>query len=174
MPVVTTGFQKSGFQLSGFQIVGTIPPPPVPPTLPNDLNQLDHGVQYQMVRAYLGPSLGWVDTYVTPSKIYTAATIITLTSTDSLVLVNTASATTVNLPDVVAWVQEPHYRIYSSFARFIVIKDLSGGAALPVTIVPFGLQVIDGALSASITVAFGFLELYPRPDFAGWIIANPH
>jgi hypothetical protein len=174
MPVVTTGFQKSGFQLSGFQIVGTIPPPPVPPTLPNDLNQLDHGVQYQMVRAYLGPSLGWVDTYVTPSKIYTAPTTITLGSTDSLVLVNTASATTVNLPDVVAWVQEPHYRIHSPFARFIVIKDLSGGASLPIAIVPFGLQVIDGALSVSITAAFGFLELLPRPDYAGWIIANPH
>jgi hypothetical protein len=168
MPVIT-GFQQSGFQNNGFQIAG--PSLPVsPPFNPGDLSKLDLGVEWQSMNVNLGPSLGWQQTYIAPSKIYLVPPNIILTSKDSMVLVNTASPASVSLPDVVAWVRGVAAQQCPPFPRLITIKDLTGGAAINnITVVAAQGQTIDGSASVKITTNYG-LYLYPRPDLVGWFI----
>ena len=170
MAVTVTGFQPNGFQNTGFQIAG--PSLPVsPPFNPGDLSKLDLGVEWQSMLVNLGPSLGWQQTYIAPSKIYNVPPNIILTSKDSMVMVNTASPASVSLPDVVAWVRGVAAQQCPPFARLIVIKDLTGNAALnPITVVAFQGQKIDGAASVVLNVNFGILRLYPRPDLVGWFL----
>ena len=170
MAVTVTGFQQSGFQNTGFQIAG--PSLPVsPPFNPGDLSKLDLGVEWQSMLVNLGPSLGWQQTYIAPSKIYNVPPNIILTSKDSMVMVNTASPASVSLPDVVAWVRGVAAQQCPPFARMILIKDLTGGAALNnITVVAAQGQTIDGNPSVKITTNFAMLRLYPRPDLVGWFI----
>jgi hypothetical protein len=171
MPVTVTGFQPSGFQNSGFQIAGAISPPVTPSFNPGDLSKLDLGVEWQSTLVNLGPSLGWQQTYIAPSKIYLVPPNIILTSKDSVVLVNTASPASVSLPDVVAWVRGVAAQNCPPFARLITIKDLTGGAAINnITVVAAQGQTIDGSASVKITTNYGILYLYPRPDLVGWFI----
>jgi hypothetical protein len=171
MPVTVTGFQASGFQNSGFQIAGPTTPPVTPPFNPGDLSKLDLGVEWQSMNVNLGPSLGWQQTFIAPSKIYLVPPNIILTSKDSMVLVNTQSPASVSLPDVVAWVRGVAAQQCPPFARLITIKDLTGAAALNnITVVAFQGQTIDGSASVKITTNFGILYLYPRPDLVGWFI----
>jgi hypothetical protein len=171
MPVTVTGFQPSGFQNSGFQIAGPALPVSPPPFNPGDLSKLDLGVEWQSMNVNLGPSLGWVRTFVAPSKIYQVPPNIILTSKDSMVMVNTASPASVQLPDIVAWVRGTAAQQTPPFARMISIKDLTGNAALNnITVVAFQGQTIDGSASVKITTNFAMLHLYPRPDLVGWFI----
>jgi hypothetical protein len=170
MPVTVTGFQPTGFQQSGFQISGPAPSPP-PPAISGDLSKLDQGVEWQSMLVNLGPSLGWQQTYIAPSRIYLVPPNIILTSKDSLVLVNTQSPASVSMPDVVRWVLGTAAQQCPPFARMIVIKDLTGNAAVnPITVVAAQGQKIDAAQSVVINVNFGVLRLYPRPDLRGWIL----
>ena len=170
MPVTITGFQSTGFQNNGFQIAGPAPPPPSAFN-PGDLSKLDLGVEWQSMLVNLGPSLGWQQTFIAPSKIYLVPPNIIVTSKDSIILVNTASPASVSLPDVVAWVRGVAAQQCPPFARLIVIKDLTGNAALnPITVVAFQGQKIDGAASVVLNVNFGILRLYPRPDLVGWFL----
>jgi hypothetical protein len=170
MPVTITGFQSTGFQNNGFQIAGPAPPPPSAFN-PGDLSKLDLGVEWQSMLVNLGPSSGWQQTFIAPSKIYLVPPNIIVTSKDSIILVNTASPASVSLPDVVAWVRGVAAQQCPPFARLIVIKDLTGNAALnPITVVAFQGQKIDGAASVVLNVNFGILRLYPRPDLVGWFL----
>jgi hypothetical protein len=171
MPVTVTGFQASGFQNSGFQIAGPALPLSPPSFNPGDLNKLDQGVEWQSMNVNLGPSLGWQQTFIAPSKIYLVPPNIQVTSKDSVILVNTASPASVQMPDVVGWVRGVAAQQCPPFGRMILIKDMTGGAALnPITVIAFQGQKIDGAASAVLNVNFGVLRLYPRPDLVGWII----
>jgi hypothetical protein len=170
MPVTVTAFQQSGFQQSGFQIAG--PALPVsPPTVPGDLSKLDLGVEWQSMNVNLGPSLGWQQTFIAPSKIYLVPPNIQVTSKDQFILVNTQSPASVSLPDVVAWIRGIAAQQCPPFARMISIKDLTGGAALNnITVIAYRGQTIDGTASVKITTNYGILRLYPRPDLVGWFI----
>ena len=170
MPVTVTGFQQSGFQANGFQIAG--PALPLPSAFnPGDLSKLDLGIEWQSMLVNLGPSLGWQQTFIAPSKIYNVPPNIILTSKDSVVLVNTASPASVQMPDVVGWVRGVAAQQCPPFARTIMIKDLTGNAALnPITVVAAQGQKIDGSASVVLNVNFGVLRLYPRPDLVGWIV----
>src|SRR6516164_8904160 len=133
MPVTVTGFQQSGFQANGFEIAGPALPPPSAFN-PGDLSKLDLGIEWQSMLVNLGPSLGWQQTFIAPSKIYNVPPNIILTSKDSMVMVNTASPASVSLPDVVSWVRGVAAQQCPPFARLITIKDLTGNAALnPIT-----------------------------------------
>jgi hypothetical protein len=170
MPVTVTGFQPTGFQNNGFQIAGAAPPV-TPPFNPGDLSKLDLGVEWQSMLVNLGPSLGWQQTFIAPSKIYLVPPNIILTSKDSFVLVNTSSPASVQMPDVVAWVRGVAAQQCPPFGRLILIKDLTGNAAVNnITVIAFQGQKIDGAPSVVLNTNFGVLHLYPRPDLVGWII----
>lgn len=134
-----------------------------------DLDQ--GGNTYQKVRVWMGPSLGWVDQQVKPNfNIVTSGTF-TLSAGTSIVLVNVAGLVTVNLPSVVAWLNEPVYNPMTAFERALWIKDLGGNAAaFNITITPFGTQSID-KLAQSFTIVQNrqLLRLYPLNDLSGWM-----
>ena len=140
------------------------------PKTVGDLGQLDRGLPYQSVQVYLGPTLGWVQEFVRPEIVYTSP-LINLGPKDSVVILNVASAATVNLPDVNAWMREPFYSLYTPFERAIWVKDISGNAGMnTISIFPFGSQKIDGASSFSIAINHGIARLYPRNDLGGWYV----
>jgi len=85
--------------------------------------------------------------------------------------VNTSSPASVQMPDVVAWVRGVAAQQCPPFGRLILIKDLTGNAAVNnITVIAFQGQKIDGAPSVVLNTNFGVLHLYPRPDLVGWII----
>jgi hypothetical protein len=133
-----------------------------------DLFQLDKGLPFQGVMTYLGPTLGWSQSWVRPERVYTTSPV-NLTSRDSVALISALVSVTVNLPDVGAWMREPFYQIYSPFERAIWVKDIGGNAqGFPITIVPFGAQTIDGSITLTIIMNRGIARLYPRNDLLGW------
>jgi hypothetical protein len=139
-----------------------------PPTTRGDLFQLDRGLPYQGVQTYLGPTLGWVQNWVRPERVYTSSPI-NVTSRDSVVLIDQQNLVTVNLPDVSAWMREPFYQIYSPFERAIWIKDIGGyGGAFNITIIPSGSQTIDGQPTFVMVMNRAIARLYPRNDLTGW------
>jgi len=166
---MATAFQQNAFQNNAFQISGG--PPPIPPFMnAGDLRQLDMGVPFQSAMTYLGPTLGWVQSYVRPARVSMVSPV-NVTSRHSVVFIGGVGPgpTIVNLPDVRAWMAEPNYQIYSPFERALWIKDAGGNAAtFNIIIVPFGTQTIDGQLTMTIVMNRGIARLYPRNDLLGW------
>ena|SRR6516164_1356486 len=148
--------------------VGKTAAPLAPPIATvGDLFQTDMGLPFQGVMTYLGPTLGWVQSWVRPERAYSSD--VTLTSRDSVALISANSTVNVFLPDVKAWMQEPFYQVYSPFERAIWVKDIAGLAGMfTITIVPFGAQTIDGLANLTITTNRGIVRLYPRNDLVGW------
>lgn len=135
-----------------------------------DLDQ--GGMAWQKARVYLGPTLGWVETQVRPTRNITTGGTTTLAAGDSVVLVNVALAVTINLPDVAQWLKEVAYQPATAFERAIWVKDIGGHAAVNnITITPFGTQTIDNSLaSVVINTNLGFSRLYPLNDLSGWFV----
>jgi hypothetical protein len=132
-----------------------------------DLDQ--SGNSWQKAKTYLGPSLGWVDTQVGPSRVITAPGTYQVQPGDSTVFVNAAGLVTIQLPDVKLWVQEPAYQPATGFARIITIKDLGNAATFPITIQPFGTQTVDNqALTISLNQSYQSIGLLPVNDLSGW------
>jgi hypothetical protein len=125
----------------------------------------------QDVRAYLGPSLGWVRTRVKPQRFITAPGTYNATTDDGVILVNTTMNVTINLPDVGKWMTETAYQPATAFERTIWVKDFGGhSASSPITVVPFAGQVIDTMQgSYSISTNFALVRLYPLSDRSGWL-----
>jgi len=140
--------------------------------MPRDLDQ--SGNPEHRVRAYLGPSLGWKEVFAKPQQFITAAGTTTLAPGSGLVLVNVAGSVTINLPDVIAWVNEVATQPATAFERAIVIKDLGGNAGtFPITVVPFGTQRIDSVTgNFSIGVRGQAIDLIPLDDLSGWTVAS--
>jgi hypothetical protein len=133
-----------------------------------DLDQSGNG--WQVARVYLGPSLGWVNVQIKPTRLVTAAGTSSILPGDSIILVNATGAVALNLPDVRLWVQEPAYQPATAFERVLYIKDLGGNAAAnPITITPFGTQTID-LLAQNFTIVQNrqVIRLYPLNDLSGW------
>jgi len=132
-----------------------------------DLDQ--SGNAWQRARTYLGPTLGWLDVQVKPTRFITTAGTYTVAPGDSVIFVNVAGAVTINLPDVRLWVNEYAYQPATGFERAIWIKDLGNAAAFPIQIVPFGTQKIDKTL-ATMTIVQNrqLVRLYPFNELDGW------
>jgi hypothetical protein len=129
------------------------------------------GNTYQLNRTYFGPSLGWGLTQVLPAQTVTAAGTTGIGLGASTVLVNVAASVTLNLPSVVPWAA-PINQPTTLFYRGLWIKDLGGNAGtFAITIYPFAGELIDWGASYTISVARGFVHLYPLPDLTGWFSA---
>jgi hypothetical protein len=127
-----------------------------------DLDQGGHG--YPRARAYLGPTLGWVDQLIKPATLVQSP-LYGVQPGDSLIMVDTATfpGITIILPDVIAWVQQPQYQPATGFEKSLWIKDIGGQAAFsPITVQPFTGQRIDN-LTTSFSIAQNrqLLRLYP-------------
>jgi hypothetical protein len=135
-----------------------------------DLDQ--SGFAFQRLNTYLGPSLGWVQTRVKPERFITVGGTYTLTPDDGVVLVNVASAVTLNLPTARTWMLESAYNPATAFERAIWVKDLGGNAAaFNITIQPTGGDQIDtSGVAKVISTAFQILRFYPLSDLTGWFV----
>ena len=132
----------------------------------------DQSGQYtgHKVRAWLGPSLGWQDVQVKPTRFITSVGVFPILPGDGVILANVAGAVTLLLPDVRVWVSENAFQPATAFERSISIKDLGGNAAsFPITVIPFGSQTLDLQSSFQILQARQLLRLYPRElELTGW------
>lgn len=160
-----TAFQPNAFQTNplAFQII------PLPTSL--DIGHTDQGVQFHRLQVYLGPSLGWSESYIAPARYIARNT--TLGSGDCLIFAQPQPLVpiTINLPPVRSWVLEVASQPFTGFERFILIKDLSGQAAVDnITIIGSGTDTIDGNLSTVINTNWAWVRLYPLMDLSGWYI----
>jgi hypothetical protein len=125
---------------------------------------------WHKARVYNGPSLGWTEVQVRPTRTISSAGVFPILPGDSILLVNVAGAVTILLPDVRSWVTAPAYQPATGFERAIFVKDLGGNAgAFPITVQPFAGQAIDLLSSFQIIQARALLRLYPlQADLSGW------
>ena len=136
----------------------------------SDLDQSGHS--YQRVRTYLGPSLGWTEEFVQPTTdIRTGGTYVVKPG-DSLLLVDVAAIVTIQLPNVVDWVQQNSYQPATGFERAISVKDLGGNAHnFNIIIAPFGQQAIDNLQQALVlSTARANVKMIPLNDMSGWTV----
>ena len=136
--------------------------------MPSDLDQ--SGSSWQKVRAWQGPSLGWVEVQVKPSRTINVGGSYQVFPGDGVIFVNVAAAVTLVLPDVKLWVNEFAYQPATAFERAIWIKDLGGNAAtFPITIqTPVGQSIDAITPPYTISVSRQLARLYPLNDLSGW------
>lgn len=139
--------------------------------MPSQLDYDQGGTFRQFVRRYLGPSIGWVnspDDNVVPVTVGGTTTVLVGTT---LVPVNFNGAVTVQLPSSKAsTTATPGAQPGLSLALPITIVDIGGfpSDAFPITILPFGAELIMGLASLQITVPYGGFVLMPRLVTGGW------
>lgn len=135
-------------------------------------DQDQSGKGFQKVRAWLGPSLGWSEDSVIPETHIEQAGTYVVQPGDQWLLVDVAAAVTIQLPDVVEWINQRANQPATGFSRSITVKDIGANASnFPITIKPFGLQAIDDlAQSITISVSRATLTLVPLYDFSGWAV----
>lgn len=134
---------------------------------------LDQGGSFrQYVRRWLGPSIGWVfspDDNVVP---ITAAGTTTLLVGTTLVTVNINGLVSVQLPSSLqaAGTVAPGALPGLSLGLPITVVDIGGYASdvNPITILPYGAELIMGLASIQITAPFGAYTLLPRLTTGGW------
>lgn len=130
-----------------------------------DLDQ--GGNSWQRVRAWLGPSLGWVDRTVKPETYITTPGTYNVQPGDNVIFIKSLGVS-INLPDVVAWVSERAGQPATGFERSLWIKDFGYAGASNVLISAFGTQTIDTLASTILAFNFGLMKLWPLNDLSGW------
>lgn len=124
---------------------------------------LDQGGTYRETqKVYLGPSVGWVEiSSQWMLNILAAGTTNILLGTN-LILVNFNGSVTVQLPQFKATAAGAQ-AIPKQFATIpVVIVDVGGFAgAHPITILPFGTELISGLASIQITAPRGAYVIQP-------------
>jgi len=132
-----------------------------------DLDQ--SGLGFQKTKVYLGPSLGWVETQILPSRVITTPGTHQILPGDSTIFVDVAGSVTLILPNVIEWVKETAYQPATGFGRLISVKDMGNGATFPITVQPFDAQKIDDQLGAvTITQTYQSITFAPVNDLTGW------
>lgn len=126
---------------------------------------LDQGGTYrEKLRVYLGPSIGWTEVSYQAILNVTAVGTTTLLRGTNLILVSVnANGVILQLPSLKAS-SAGGIAIPPQFAVIpIVICDIGGFAfAHPITILPFGSELISGLISLPLSSNFGSFVI--RPD----------
>jgi hypothetical protein len=143
-------------------------------TSQTDLDQ--GGTNRQMVRQYLGPSVGWVTVPAPAASILTitAAGTYNLDKSTTLVTVNVNGAVTINLPKA----HTPNVGAQAQPGLFvqqpIVIIDTGGfAAAQPITLVPAAGETIMSLTSIQLNSNYGGFTLKPSDALNGWSAISP-
>jgi hypothetical protein len=129
-----------------------------------DQRDLDQGGTFrQTQKLYLGPSVGWVEYADQWLLNVTVGGTTTLQRGTNLVLVNFNGAVTIQLPSLKASAAGAQ-AIPKQFTTVpITICDIGGFAfSNPITVLPFGTELISGLASVPIGSNFGSLVI--RPD----------
>ncbi len=137
----------------------------------DNLNQRDQGgSNCRWVRAWHGPSLGWVEVPVNPEIIITSAATLTLPAYASRVLIN-AAVKSVLLPSVAQWMRANlPLAVTAAFDGSIWVKDLAYQAsdASPMVFTPNGSDKIDTFASWSMNSPGKLVKFFPMTDLSGW------
>lgn len=131
--------------------------------MPSQLD-LDQGGTYrQTERLYLGPSVGWVEIPNVAQLNVTSGGVTTLLRGTTLVLVAFNGAVTIQLPSLKASASGA-IGLPKQFSIVpITICDVGGFAfANPITVLPFGSELISGLASVPLGSNFGSIVI--RPD----------
>ncbi len=143
-------------------------------TSQTDLDQ--GGTSRQMVRQYLGPSVGWVTVPAPAASILaiTAAGAYVLQPSTTLVTVNVNGVVTITLPKA----HTPSAGAQAQPGLFvqqpIVIIDTGGfAAAHPIVISPASGETIMSLASLSLNSNYGGYTLKPSDALTGWSVISP-
>ncbi len=139
-----------------------------------DLDQ--GGTSRQMVRQYLGPSVGWVTVPAPAASILpiTVAGTYNLYPSTTLVTVNVNGSVTINLP----YAHTPSAGAQAQPGLFvqnpITIIDTGGFAqANPITIAAQAGETVVSLASITLNSAYGGYTLKPSDALDGWSIISP-
>ena len=140
--------------------------------MPSQLDLDQGGTFRQWTRAYLGPSVGWINAPLQNILPITASGTYTLDPSTSLVTVN-ATMVTIILPTVIDPPVGPQ-ALPGLFANNpITIVDIGGSASgSPITIQPHAGETIMGLASISINSNFGGYTLWPSSAQLKWVQAT--
>lgn len=140
-----------------------------------DLDQ--GGTNRQMVRTYLGPSVGWV-TMPAP-----AASLLAITAAGAYMIDPSTTLITVNFNGAGVTIQLPKAHTPAAGAQAlpglfvqnpITIVDIGGFAFNhPVTILPSGVETVMGLPSIQLATNYGGYSLKPNNDLNGWVSIFP-
>jgi len=136
-------------------------------------SQLDYdqgGTRRQLIRQYMGPSIGWITLPGTTELTISTAGTTQLLIGVSLVKVNVAGLVTVVLPSAIH-PAVPAGVLPGEFGDIpITIVDIGGNAqAFNITIQPLsGAENIMGLASVAITNNYGGYILNPSSTLKGW------
>lgn len=132
---------------------------------------LDQGGTFrEWVNTYLGPTVGWVRFQQASTQVVKTGGVTTVDLSITLVQVNFNGSVTIQLPSsIVPPATIPAVTIQpSSLLANITISDIGGFAqANPITILPFGSELIFGAALIQITSNYGGYSLKGIPT-GGW------
>lgn len=135
---------------------------------------LDQGGTFrQLIRLYMGPSIGWVDTYDNAVLAVTSGGIKDVGLGTTLVMVNSIASPTIQLPSSLKSGAGAGAVPGKSVGRPITVVDAGGnGTSAPITILPFGSETIDGLASIEISHPYGAFVLTPNIDSGGWTLTQ--
>jgi hypothetical protein len=146
--------------------------------MPSQLDLDQGGTSRQWTKAYLGPSVGWINIPAQNILAITVAGTYQLDPSTSLVTVNTTGAVTINLPAAIDPLVGPQAQPGLFANNPITIVDIGGNAgAHPITIQPIqpnpNSETIMGLTSISLSVNFGGYTLFPNSTRKTWNSISP-
>src|SRR5450432_3470530 len=114
------------------------------------------GTNRQTHKVYLGPSVGWVEASWEWVLNVIAGGVTNMGLGTNLVLVNFNGAVTIQFPSLKASLAGPQAIPRQFLILPITISDIGGfAAANPITILPFGSELISGLASVQLSSNFG-------------------
>lgn len=142
--------------------------------MPSQLDLDQGGTTRQWKRLFLGPSVGWIMAPDNNILSVTVGGITTLLLGTTLVLINFAGLVTIQLPSALASAAGAQALPGTFLGRSITVVDSGGNASIanPITILPFGAELIDGLASITIQVAYGAFVLTPNTPLAGYTLTQ--
>ncbi len=143
-------------------------------TSQTDLDQ--GGTSRQLVKQYLGPSVGWREVPAPAASILqiTSAGTFNIQASTTLVTVNVNGSVTLNLPKAHTPSVGPQAQPGLCVQQPIVIIDTGGFAsANPITIVPAAGETIMSLASITLSVNYGGYTLKPSDALNGWSSISP-
>lgn len=132
-----------------------------------DLDQ--GGTVREWIKTYLGPTVGWILMQVSTVLAVTSGGIKTVGVGTTLVTVNSLASPTIQLPTAI----QPSPAVTIPPGTYpgvpVTVVDIGGHAvAAPITILPFGTELIMGLASLTIDTNYGAYSLLPNTISGGW------
>lgn len=133
---------------------------------------LDQGGTFrQYERYWMGPSVGWVTSPQQAVLPITTGGAVSISRGTNLVTVSFNGSVTLNLPSAKASPQSPQAIPGQWVLLPVTVVDIGGFAtANPITINPFGAELISGLASVQLASAYGSIILKPILETGGWTL----